>query len=176
MIESSQERERILRDPVRNLTAFGFEPDIPTYVIHYMPTGDEPKPGTITVDMLKRALFESTYARPVVIPFVYDPGEGLSWELPMVVELAQALYIPAIREGREGPALGCWEYPDWYLRGYLHKSPFDASVETTRMHVYITTDGGSEDLGTAIVQLAHFSTQAVTDTPALPDPKPLGSS
>lgn len=143
----------------------GFVPGLPTYEIAN-PTADEPERGRVTIEVLKQALFEGTYSKPIVLPLDYRPADELSQALPMIVELAQADYAPLFLRGDNRP-VGCFEHPSWYLRGYLHKSPFDATVETVRMHVYCDVDGDTGEIETITVQLVHQQTTAEPDAPLL---------
>jgi hypothetical protein len=86
----------------------------------------------------------------------------------MVVELAQAIYEP-MRERSDSRPIGSWEYPNWYLRGYLHKSPFDATAETIRMHVFLRTEVDTEMIEHYYVQLVPESTTICDDALLLPN-------
>lgn len=160
----------IFRDRDVRLRTLGFVPGFPIYEVDNLNRREhevEPEPERITVEMLKRALFESSYSKPVVVPLWYRIPKDLSQPLPMVVELAQAFYEPMLLRGDERP-VGCWEYPGWYLRGYLHKSPFDSSVETIRMHAFLHTQGGTEDISEYLVQLVYTPSDYNDGTPVLP--------
>jgi hypothetical protein len=151
------------------LAKLGFVPGLPIYTTHNTDQDDESAGGsTITVETLKRALFESSYSKPRVVPLLYRTPDNLlpPLPLPMVVELAQAIYEPMTLRVDDRP-VGCWEYPDWYLRGYLHKSPFDATAETIRMHAYLNTEAGTSAINVYYVQLVPEPTTTCDDAPLL---------
>jgi hypothetical protein len=178
MTASHLETNPILGDREVRLTELGFVPGLPVYEVQNLtPPEGEPAATPITVDMLKRALFESSYSQPLVVPLLHhDRGPvDLDQPLPMVVELAQAIYEP-MRERRDSRAVGCWEYPSWYLRGYLHKSPFDASAETIRMHVFLNTEAGTKTINEYFVQLVPEPTTTCDDAPLLCGGKVLPAS
>jgi len=117
------------------LIAFGFDPGIPVYEI------DKPD---FEVDDLKRAVFESTYRKPVTLRFQSDKDEfmetPLAEGLHMVVELVRVFYAPS--EPFVGSGLvGCYNEPEWYVRGFLYKSGFDPYPEVLLMHAYLQNDG-----------------------------------
>jgi hypothetical protein len=131
--------EEIDTQTTTRLIAFGFDPGIPVYEIN--------KPE-FDVDLLKRAVFESTYRNPITITFRSDKGEmcetPLEEGLEMVVEFVQVFYGP--REPHVGSGLvGCYNEPEWYVRGFLYKSGVDPYPEVLQMHAYLQSNG--EELG-----------------------------
>lgn len=135
------------------LKAFGFDPGIKVYSVEGV---------DFDVDLLKQALFDSTYKQPVTIPFRSErislQGTALANGLGMVVELVQVYYCP--REPHVGSGLlGCYNEPEWYVRGFLDKSGIDSNSEVIRMHVYLEVDGSEEHkagkINRAIVQIVH---------------------
>lgn len=153
------------------LMELGFVPGLPTYEIAN-PDDSEPQREPLTIEMLRRALFEGTYSKPIVLPLSYHPVDELDQPLPMTVELAQAIYTPLFLRADNRP-VGCDEHPSWYLRGYLYKSPFDATVETVRMHVHLMVNGENGEIETITVQLIHQATIAEADAPLLPEGRAL---
>lgn len=178
MTASHQDSNPILGDREVRLTELGFVPGQPVYEVDNLtPPEGKPEVGPITVEMLKHALFESSYSKPLVVPLRHQ-GRGsvdLDQPLPMVVELAHAVYEP-MRVRSDSRAVGCWEYPSWYLRGYLHKSPFDATAETIRMHVFLNTEAGTEVINEYFVQLVSEPTTICDDALLLPDGMVLPAS
>jgi hypothetical protein len=140
------------------LKAFGFDPGIPVYEVDEI---------GFSLDDLKRALFESIYRAPVALPI--NIGErgfaSPDVELHMVVESVQAFYPPYTPNLDMKQSLGCSNVPEWYVRGFLYKSGFDAYPETIRMHVYITTGDSADDFNYMIVQVARHPSGADPSTP-----------
>jgi hypothetical protein len=132
------------------LKAFGFDPGVPVYAVDEL---------DFDLDLVKKALFESTYRRPTTLPFYIGSRDPLDFtgpdlELDMVVELVQAFYAP--REVRIGVTpVGCFDAPEWYLRGFAYKSGFDPHPDVICMHVYIATGGAANDFNHAIVQIVN---------------------
>ena len=140
----------------RKLRALGFDPGVPVFSITC----------NVQREQVQQALFESTYGSPIALPLSYtDPDETASpWELPMLVELVQALYTPFRIYPDDAPA-GCHKYPSWYLRGFLHKSAFDPNPETIRMHVLFDVDPDEGDIETGILQLVRQPVEADPESP-----------
>jgi hypothetical protein len=112
------------------LKKFGFDPGVPVYDFTRIAFG---------VDRLKEALFDSTFEHPITLPFLEadaDPASPIGVNLAMVVETAQAYYAPH-EPCLDGIPIGCWENPEFYLRGFAYKSGFDPYPEVVRMHVYL---------------------------------------
>lgn len=140
------------------LKSLGFTPGVPAH--QFLNTGK----SRVTAKTIRRALF-SSYLNPVTVPLDLFPDDvEHHCPLPMVVELAQRLFTPyRLRDMSEVP-IGCWEHPDWYLRGYLFKSPFDELTETIRMHALLKgcVEGGFED---GVVQLVRGTPSFDPDAP-----------
>lgn len=166
MATAPNDTNAVLRDRADKLLELGFVPGFSIYETQIIDHEESTEAEPITIDTLKRSLFESSYSKPVVVPLLHRTPDNLRLSLSMVVELAQAIYQPMSLRVDDRP-VGCWEYPDWYLRGYLHKSPFDASVETIRMHAYLNTEAGTEIINEYLVQLVHEPTTAHADVPLL---------
>jgi hypothetical protein len=157
MAESEQTdgRHEASEETDRQLKLLRFDPGIPVFEMR----------GDITLEQVQRALFESTYNKPVVVPFTYintDPGSEPAtdrWALPMLVEFAQAVYTPFSLRVGETP-VGCWEHPCWYLRGFLGKSAFDPYPETLRMHVWLSVEPDEGGIETGIIQLVRHPSGA----------------
>ena len=135
------------------LKAFGFDPGIPVY--------EDARPRFDLGDV-QRALFQSTYRSPITLPFFF--GEGRDIELHMVVRWVQAYFEPYAPDLRMRRPLGCYNEPEWYLRGFLYKSGFDVNPEVVPMHVYLTTDGGDPKLHAALVQVVAAASEADPST------------
>lgn len=172
MTTAPDDVDPIFQDRDGKLIKLGFVPGLPIYETHQVEGGDPPIAEPFTVETLKRALFESSYSKPVVVPLRCSDPDNSSRLLPMVVELAQAIYEPMSVRKDERP-VGCWEYPDWYLRGYLHKSPFDATAETIRMHAYLNTEVDTRIINEYYVQLIHQQTTMLDAAPSFPEGKVL---
>jgi hypothetical protein len=145
------------------LKAFGFDPGIPVYEINQVDF------NLFDLDRVKQALFGSTYRNPVTLPFRFghhiprEPAPEVS--LDMIVEMVQAFYPPNIPSLSMKKPIGCFDDPEWYLRGYVYKSGFDPYPETIRMHVYIATGGAGNDFSHALVQLVRQPSGADPSTP-----------
>jgi hypothetical protein len=124
------------------------------------------------LDQIKRALFESTYRKPVILPFYVgsrDPRDigGPGVELFMVVELVQAYYAPYAPHTNQKLPIGCFDTPEWYLRGFLYKSGFDVYPEVIRIHAYIATGGAADNINHAIIQIVRSPSEADPTTPLI---------
>jgi hypothetical protein len=129
------------------LKTLGFEPGIPVYLVE-----------DVAFDLVRvrQALFESTYNSPITVVF-QDSRDVMSEEpighgLPMVVELMQAVYVPAEAHVGSG-VLGCHNTPDWYVRGFLYKSGFDPYPEVIPMHAYLEI--ADQDGSGKVIECAH---------------------
>ena len=116
----------------------GFDPGLPVYR-HRNAFAD------LSVDHIKAALFDSSYDEPVTVPlFAHEDESGLAQapigaDLPMHVLFVQPIWIPA--EPLKGvTALGCYEEPDWYLRGLLHKDDRVPTAQPVGLHAYIQSE------------------------------------
>jgi hypothetical protein len=139
----------------------GFDPGIPVYDID---------PLDFDRDQIKRALFDSTYRNPITVTFRSDQDEWkdtpIGRGLEMVVELVRAVYVPC--EPFVGSGLfGCYDKPEWYLRGFLYKSGSDPYPEVVRMHAYLEVDGGPEvgKIDRANVQVVRHPSGTDPSTP-----------
>jgi hypothetical protein len=137
--------------------ALGFDPGIPVYDFSKI---------QFDCDRLKEALFDSTCQHPITLPFLeddVDPTCPIGVDLAMVAELVQAYYAP--HEPRlDGKPIGCWEEPEFYLRGFAYKSGFDPDPEVVRMHVYLRVRKKGEFAG-ATVQIVRQPSGADPSTP-----------
>jgi hypothetical protein len=158
MTESEQvdEPHEANEETDQQLKRLGFDPGIPIFEMG----------GEINLEEVQRATFESTYSRPAVVPFIYQgsqDGDIEKWALPMLVELAQAVYTPFSTHATETPT-GCWEHPSWYLRGFLSKSAFDPYPETIRMHAFLAVEPDEGGIETGILQLVRHPSGADPQT------------
>ncbi|HEX3691963.1 MAG TPA: hypothetical protein VHU13_01360, partial [Solirubrobacteraceae bacterium] len=109
---------------------------------------------------VKKALFESTYQSPVVLHLQSerdaDAETPIGKGVDVVVVTVQAVYLPLEPSVGSG-VFGCHNEPEWYVRGYLYKSPFDPHDGPIRVHVYLEIDGGSdrEKVDRVMVQFVH---------------------
>lgn len=149
-VEQQDETPRALSEEDSDmLKGFGFDPGIPVYAIDEI---------AFDLGQIKHALFDSTYRNPTILPFYTGsrhPGDDPGVELYMVLELVQAYYPPYAPILGMGAPLGCFNAPEWYLRGFLYKSPHDPYPEAIRMYVYIATGGSADDFNHAIVQVVR---------------------
>jgi hypothetical protein len=134
------------------LKGMGFDPGIPVYEVTV----------PFTEKDIKAALFKSSYASPKILSFRIDHGGGDSWDVPMVVELVQAIYTP-YRVGKVDRPLGCWPYPEWHIRGFLFKSPFDPYNEVIRVHALVQKNSPDE-LDMAYIQVVREPSDASSET------------
>jgi hypothetical protein len=152
-----QQTATLLGEISDTLKALGFDPGIPVYDLSKVEFGP---------DRVKEALFQSTLHRPVLLHFSEDdadPSTPLGVDLSMVVESVQVYYAP--REPRlDGKPIGCWEDPEFYLRGFAYKSGFDPYPEVIRMHVYLRVASGSGFDG-ATLQIVREPSGADPSTP-----------
>jgi hypothetical protein len=134
------------------LKILGFEPGWPVMELSGFNFG---------IDRINEALMSSTYWRPSAVEFYYeqrvkDSDEDQKWPLPMIPELIQALYEPFTPRLETLP-VGCWDDPEWYIRGRLLRSGFDPHHGIDQMHVFIphmeTGEGHTIDI--CVVQLVR---------------------
>lgn len=143
------------------LKSLGFDAGIAVYELVKVGFG---------LDLLKQALFDSTYREPVTVLLRAQDSEErvetpLTGGLDVVIEMAQAIYVP--REPYQGSGhFGCWNAPHWYLRGLLYKAVVDPNPEVVRVHIYceVASDDPGE-LDRAIVQVVRKPSGADPSTP-----------
>jgi hypothetical protein len=136
--ERAQEQTRYLSEEhSKKLKLLGFDHSCPVYEISL---DFEPS-------LLQEALFRSTYTKPILLPLEIDERTEhfpFDWGVPMVVESVQAVYLPYAVGIGETPT-GCYERPEWFVRGFLYKSGFDPYLQVVRMNLYCQTQGSSDD-------------------------------
>jgi hypothetical protein len=154
-----EELTRYLSEELSNkLKLLGFDPSCPVYEISL---DFEPS-------LLEEALFQSTYKKPILLPLeIIERTEHfpLDWDVPMVVESVQAVYLPYAVGVGETPT-GCYERPEWFVRGFLYKSGFDPYLQVVRINLYCQTqanDDGRFDLG--FLQVVRNPSAVNPDTP-----------
>lgn len=153
--QEHQEDRYVSSEFSNQLKSLGFHPGCPVYE-----TATD-----FDHELLQKALFESTYSKPIILPYVIDEYIGETkdeWPVPMVVESVRAVYTPRAVGVGETPT-GCWEDPEWFVTGFLYKSPFDPYQENVRMNALIHRSGLA--LTESYLQVVRNPTTVHPDTP-----------
>jgi hypothetical protein len=99
---------------------------------------------TVPFDLqqVQRALFESTYRKPITLLFPKERAHirKIATDIAMTVELAHALY--ELNEDDE-PSAECYDLPEWYLRGVAYFTGPTGEQEAAPAHVYLQIEEGS---------------------------------
>jgi hypothetical protein len=120
------------------LVALGFMPGVPHYEISSGAVGFD-------VDLLRKALFETTCHAPVTLPLqIADINDVVGDFLPLIVASVQAIFEPQERD-HHGRPVGCYDAPNWLARGHLVKSPHDPCPEFIWIIAYLITDGSDRN-------------------------------
>lgn len=106
---------------------------------------------------LQESLFGSTYSLPRHLEMNIGGGVGM---LRVVVDCVKQFYLPHAHCVDDKP-LGCYDYPEWYIEGWLLKSGFDPYGEVVRVRMFVQTVAGA------------FDTALIQRIPANPDPDGL---
>jgi hypothetical protein len=89
---------------------------------------------------VQRALFKSTYKRPVALLFpkelIHHPKETIATDIEMAVELVQAVYMGPGR-GRELLSVNGHDVPSWYLQGMARFTGPTGEPETAPMLAFL---------------------------------------
>lgn len=119
--------------PSEKCVRLGFQPEVPYYEITNVDFG---------VDLVRKALFEGTYRDSVVVPLKINQIVRGSVDefFAFVVVSVQAVYEPHERDTHDLP-IGCWNHPDWLVRGHLVKSPHDPYPEFIWVIALLIMDG-----------------------------------
>jgi hypothetical protein len=144
-------------ETAKRLIGFGFDPGLPVYDL---------EPPGLTLDDLKRSLFESTYQAPVTVKFASGPNmpDGpLDSGVEVQVELVQLFFLPFEQANAKG--VGCHPEPQWYLRGFAYKSAFDPYPETIRVHAVLECASSEPRIDKAYLQLVREPSGADPSTP-----------
>ena len=117
------------------LIGLGFDLNLPMYEILC-------QAQDLDIELVKRALFDSTYRDPVFLPLHLEEVSGSGPEdfYPMVVHSVSAVFLPH-EPDHLGRPVGCYDEPDWLVRGYLVKSAHDPYPEYIAALAYLVMDG-----------------------------------
>jgi hypothetical protein len=88
---------------------------------------------TFTLEDAKASLFESTYSR--LKPIYLESSDGVE-RLPVVLDLAQPMFVPAAVTDSDTPA-GCYEQPEWCFRGWVVPSGYSPSDRPARVWIWV---------------------------------------
>ena len=147
------------------LKVLGFEPGWPVMELGSFDFG---------IDRINEALMSSTYWRPTFIPFYYEQraiecrDEDEVWQLYTIPELIQVLYAPFTPRNEAQP-VGCWDDPEWYIRGRLLRSGFDPHTRIDQMHVLLghMEPGQGQTIEGCIAQLVRYHRTDIDPTAPL---------
>jgi hypothetical protein len=147
----------------QRLKSLGFDPGWPVY------RHDDAQWGGITVEDIRKALFESTYMEPVPIMF------GLDGHVPIriLVLLVKPVWVPEVYGPAASP-IDCEDDPHWYLQGVVYKNSLLPTPAVTPVHAYVGDarhEGGRE----TYLQVAPEPSGAQIDTPLRWGTTPPGS-
>ena len=117
------------------LIRLGFDLNLPMYEILCKEHG-------LDIELVKRALFESTYRDPVFLPLAIEEltGSGPDEFYAMVVHSVRAVF-PGHENDHLGRPVGCYNEPDWLVSGYLVKSAHDPYPEYIAALAFLMMDG-----------------------------------
>lgn len=136
------------------LKQLGFDPGLPVYEVS----------SDFTEQDLQRALFESQFQNPKPLTFVMDQLD-MGWDLAFVIESLQLVYLPFVT-GLSDKAFGCWDEPEYFLRGYLSMNPVDPDPKRIRINVYIEKDT-PDTLDVTFLQVVREPSGAPADAPLI---------
>jgi hypothetical protein len=123
-----------------HVNALRFQPEVPYYTI-----GDGQPFG---VELIQRALFESTYLNPTILPLETD----LCRHLPIVVSCVRLVYEPCGIDEHRRASTTYWRR-DWLVRGWVLKTPDDERQEFTWVNAYFVMDSGACEFERVDLQL-----------------------
>lgn len=116
------------------LKQLGFEAGWPIIVL-----SGSAQDESLGVSDFTESLRTSTYWAPCPVKLIYsfrdDCGDN-GWVFAIVPELVQAVYVPYTPRLEQHP-IGCWEHPDWYIRGRLAHGGFNPDPHPDRVHIWM---------------------------------------
>jgi len=144
---TSPAQERRMGSPANDAhVRLGFVPEVPLYEI----SGAKVRFG---IGRVMRALFESTYRDPIALPLEIEDIIGGEGSFSLIVTSVQQVY-PAMEHDHQDMPVGCYNDPEWLVRGHLAKSPHDPYPEFIWVIALIRIDGSDKTkIDTIEVQL-----------------------
>lgn len=111
------------------LRELGFEPE--TLVANLTPR--------FTLEDIKAALFSTTYSNPKTLPVILPEGRRVQ----VAITKAEPRYnVNSLKlEADENRPVTCYEYPNWYLEGWVVDGIATATAQGLRVRMFVYTGG-----------------------------------
>ncbi len=169
-VDTERSRE-LAKERSDKLKAAGFDPGVPYHQI--APRLGHPTPR---VSLFLDALKDSVYWRPRAIELVHRPGDIYESLIPVVPELVEVLYKSRTFGLYPGELpFGCWDEPDWYVRGHLLRSSFGPQLPHFVVHLYLVLlPKQTDEVEQIYMQLVDQPSGADPRTELVESPSPLG--
>jgi len=112
-----------------NLRELGFEPE--TLVANQTPR--------FTLEDMKAALFSSTFSNPKTLTVKLPQGRTVQVAITKVEPRYNVNSLKLERD-KNSPAT-CYEYPDWYMEGWVVDGVATATAQGLRVRMFVYTGG-----------------------------------
>ncbi|MGR6971410.1 hypothetical protein ACU639_17785 [Streptomyces cynarae] len=118
-------------EPTRSneLRKLGFQPE--TLVAHQKPR--------FTIEDIKAALFSTTYSNPKTLTVILPKGHTVQ----VAITKAEPHYnVNGLKlEADENSPATCYEYPDWYMEGWVVDGIATATAQGLRVRMFVYAHG-----------------------------------